>query len=148
MKTIFLALILFVTSLCSSQTFSVSAEVGQGFKFIDYHNPQFYMVNASVTPSFEFIDGKLNAQSIVWSAFSDGYTYLFAGPGVSYNVFQKNNLGIDLGATALYGSEALQLYGLNAKVSLSTDFYITLNARQEYSRKEFWFDGGVGMKIY
>lgn len=136
-----------MTSLTSAQDFNLTAEAGQGFKFQDYHNPQLYMVSASVTPSFKFLDGKLNASSILWSAFSDGYTYLFAGPGVSYKVFQKNDFAISLGATALYGSEALQLYGLNTSINISPEFYITLNARQEYSRKEFWFDGGVGFQL-
>lgn len=149
MKNLILIAVCFlVTSLCQSQTFTLSTEVGQGFKFKDYNNPQFYLVNSTVKPAASLLDGKMNASAIVMGAFSDGYTYVFGGTGLDYAVLTKNEFSISVGATALFGSEARSLYGLNTTINLDKSFYLTLNARQEYSQKEFWFDGGAGFRIF
>ena len=147
-KIILFALLLFVTTLSYSQTFTLSTEVGQGFKFIDYQNPQFYMVESTVKPAVNFLDGKLNATSIVMGVFSDGVSYIFGGTGAGYEVFRKEDFAVELGATALFGSEGKVLYGLNAALNFNKTVYASINARQEYTQKEFWFDGGIGFRIY
>jgi len=126
----------------------LSTEVGQGFKFKEYNEPQFYMFNSTVKPAVLLMNGKLNATAIAMGAVSDGYTYIFGGTGFDYAVYTKDKFSISVGATALFGSEARALYGLNATVNLDPSFYITLNARQEYTQKEFWFDGGAGFRIF
>jgi len=147
MKTLLIVIAMFFYSICQSQTFGLSAEIGQGFKFIDYHNPQFYMVNASVKPSLGFFKEKAIATTIVMTAFCDGYTYVYGGTGLSYRAYEKNNFKAELGVTALFGSKARQLYGINASFDFGESFYISLNARQEYKNKEFWFDGAIGIPI-
>ncbi|MBV6480220.1 MAG: hypothetical protein HGGPFJEG_03073 [Ignavibacteria bacterium] len=143
-----LVIFLFVCSMSKSQTFELPFEIGQGFKFKDYHTPQFYLVNTTVKPTVKFVSDKLITSAIVMTAFSDGYTYLFAGPGISYMLLQKNSFKIYAGVTTLAGSEARRLYGGNVTAELAPQFYISLNARQEYTQKEFWFDGSLGFIFF
>ncbi len=148
LKFLLLSTLLFASIPCKSQTFTLSTEIGQGFKFIDYHNPQFYMVESTIKPAVDLLYGKLNATSIIMGAFSDGVSYIFGGTGAGYEVYRKEDFAVELGATALFGSEGKVLYGLNANVNINTSVYLTVNARQEYTQKEFWFDGGVGARIF
>ncbi len=147
MKTLLFVIVMSFFSICHAQTFKLTAEIGQGFKFIDYHNPQFYMMNASVKAPLSFLKEKAKVTSIVMTAFCDGYTYVFGGTGLSYQVYKNNNFKADLGITTLFGSEARDLYGINTTLDFGESFYISLNARQEYKHKEFWFDGAIGIPL-
>jgi hypothetical protein len=147
-KIIFtLALLAIITSQSFSQTFTLPYEIGQGFKFINYQNPQYYMLTTTVKPSIQVVNDKLILSSIVMTTFTDGVTDVFAGTGANYKVFEKGeSFDLQIGSTALFNAEK-QLYGINIITEFDNLFYITLNARQEYSQKEFWFDAGVGIKL-
>lgn len=150
MKKIFLILSLFVSTISFSQEkFSIPVQISQGFKFKDYHNPQLYMVSASVKPSAVFLNGKLKTTAIVQTSFSDGVTDVLSGPGLSYKVYEKDpSFNIQLGGTALYGSNNRQLYGGDLTVEFERLFFINVNISQEYSNKELWFSGGVGLNVF
>ncbi len=145
MKTILICFLLFAATTYA-QNFSLPTEIGQGFKFKDYSHPQFYMVKTSVSPTMEF--GIIRTSAIVMTAFSDGYTYLFAGAGVSGEVFRSKSLGVNAGLTALPGSEGRALYGVVVKLEHSSNLFISLNARREVKYNELWFDGSVGINLF
>lgn len=140
---------LLLSSNLSAQqpTFTLPTEIGQGFKFIDYHNPQFYALQLSTKPTYTTADGKLSLSAIGMASFSDGITDYFAGNGVSYRVLANKNYNISAGLTALFGTNERQLFGGSIMVDKDL-FYIIVNARQEYTQKEFWFDGAVGIKLF
>ena len=126
-----------------SQT--LSGEIGQGFKFKDYHTPQFYQVQSTIKTAYTLTDD-LKLDGIMMGAFSDGYTYLFGGSSINYTLYRKDKFSLSSGVSVLAGSEGRALYGLNLNAGYR-DFYLSFNARQEYSRKEFWFDAAVGYII-
>lgn len=144
MKNLILCFILLIAAGLKAQSFS--AEIGQGFKFKDYHHPQFYSIQTTVKPTFTLTDN-LRMDALMMGAFSDGYTYLFAGAGINYKVYEKEKFNLNIGLTSMKGSENRFLYGLNVCAGFKQDFYLTLNARHEYTMKEFWFDAGVGYNI-
>lgn len=149
MKNIILILSLFISAISFSQEkYSVPVQISQGFKFKDYHNPQLYMVSTSVKPSIVFLNSKLKTTAIVQTTFSDGVTDVLSGPGISYKVYENPSFNIQLGATALYGSNNRQLYGGDLTVEFESLFFLNVNIAQEYSNKELWFSGGVGLNVF
>lgn len=151
MKTIsvIVLLVLFLSADVQAQqpTFTLPTEIGQGFKFIDSHNPQFYSLQVSTKPTYTTADGKLSLSAIGMTSFSDGITDYFVGNGVSYKILATKNYNIIAGITALFGTNERQLFG--GSIAVDKDlFYIIVNARQEYTRKEFWFDGAIGIKLF
>ena len=97
-------------------------------------------------PTFT-LPGKLSVSAIGMTNFSDGITDYFAGNGVTYRVLSNKNFSLSAGATALFGTHERKLFGGNVMVDQDL-FYIIINARQEYTQKEFWFDGAVGIKLF
>ena len=144
MKIIFAVIITFLLSSylpAQQPTFTLPTEIGQGFRFKDYQNPQ------SSKPTYTTADGKLSVSAIGMTNFSDGITDYFAGNGVTYRVLSNKNFSLSAGATALFGTHERKLFGGNVMVDQDL-FYIIINARQEYTQKEFWFDGAVGIKLF
>lgn len=149
MKNFFCAVVLFLSATVSAQSFVIPFEVGQGFKFKDYKNPQYYLVSTSVKPAMETVNNKLIISSIITTTFSNGETDVFAGTGISYKVFQKDSsFNIQLGGNILYGTNQRKLFGGNLTFEFDETFYLNLNIRQEYSQKELWLDGGVGVNLF
>lgn len=148
MKKIFAILFaILLSAQCFSQSFDMPVEIGQGFKFIDYHNPQYYMLTSTVKPSIQVVNEKLTLSTIVMTTFSDGVTDVFAGSGASYKIFEKDEFNLQLGGTALFNGNK-QLYGGSLTAGFNGLFHITANVRQEYSQKELWFDAGVGIDLF
>lgn len=145
-KILFLALMLFAAS-SFGQSFQLSLEVGQGFKFKDYHNPQFYLVSTAFKPGMNLFDDRFNVTAPVMTLWSDGYTYLFTGSEVSYIPYDNGKIAVSVGASALFGSEGRELYGGNLRVKFNNNFYLFTNIRQEHKRKELWFDGGIAVNL-
>lgn len=139
---IFVAVFLWgFTPLSQSQTFTSSVQLGQGFRFIDYHTPQFYMAYGQASFGIKVIE-KASISAVSRVDFCDGNVDIYAGNQVDYGLFDSQNWQLSIQGSALFGSRGRQLFGGGATIG-NPPFFITINARQEYSNKELYFDGGV-----
>lgn len=151
MKTItsiiFLVLLSLNVNAQDTSKFSLPVEVGQGFVFENYHNPQWYSTSITVNPTYSIFENKLHLSEITMAIFSDGLTDYYAGGGVAYTIFRKKNYNIQLRGSALIGTRDKRLYGGGVKLE-SGEFFISVNGMQEYSQKRFYFSGGFGYTIF
>lgn len=130
-----------------AQTFKGRVEVGQGFKFKDYKNPQWYMLTTSIKPSAGFFDDKLQLSIPVLVMYSDGITDYYTGTEASVKVYEKNKFNIQLLGSALMGTKSKRIYGGGPRVEYDT-WYVSINVRQENENKHFLFDGAIGKIIF
>lgn len=122
-----------------------SIEIGQGFRFKDYHHPQFYSVSTTAKTTLKIDRTRISA--LVHAVFSDGLTNYFYGNQAAYIIHKKPDWNIQVTASSMFGTQDRKLYG-GGLIFEKKNWYLSVNARQEHENKELWFDGSVGLKIF
>jgi hypothetical protein len=130
-------------------TISVPCEIGQGFRWKDYHNPQLYMTFVQAAPTYMTGNGIWEFSAIARTVICDGQTDYYVGNGVSFKVYEprSKSFNLQLQGSALFGTRERKLFGGGVKIEKGP-FYLVLNARQEYEFKELYVDGGFGFNPF
>ena len=142
-----LVMMIFTAQLNAQITLPV--EIGQGFKWKDYQNPQWYMFNVAVNPTYNVLNDKVGITTIGMTTYCDGEVDLYGGPQISGKIYEAadQTFNVQVKASALLGSGGKQLFGGGVNLEFVKMFYISINARQEYEYKELWFDAGLGISF-
>ena len=142
-----LVMMIFTAQLNAQITLPV--EIGQGFKWKDYQNPQWYMFNVTVNPTYNVLNDKVGITTIGMTTYCDGEVDLYGGPQISGKIYEAadQTFNVQVKASALLGSGGKQLFGGGVNLEFVKMFYISINARQEYEYKELWFDAGLGISF-
>lgn len=154
-----LALSMFITTIAFSQTKSdpdvkIAVEFGQGFRWHDFEHPLIYTSNFTVKPMYRFDNQKILIGTNIATIYYDTETEVFSGPRVALRVLNTNWKTMDSSETfhinvfgeALYGTSGKKLYGggLQANIDPIT---LSVSMYQEYTAKELWLMGGIGVNI-
>ncbi len=154
--TLLILMLMLVSAIAFAQkpeepeaSLSVPFEIGQGFRFKDYHNPQLYSVFVQTAPTYETADGKWKFSAIARSIFCDGQTDYYAGNGINFKVYEpkSKSWNLQIQTSALFGTRERKLFGGGITLE-KPPFYIVINARQEYEFKELYFDAGFGFNPF
>ena len=140
-------LLIMVTGANAQITFPL--ELGQGFKWKDYQNPQWYLFNMTVNPTVGVLNNKAALTTVGMTTYCDGEVDLYGGPQISGKIYEAadQTFNVQVKASALFGSGGKKLFGGGVNLEFVKMFYISINARQEYEYKELWFDAGLGISF-
>ena len=138
--------ILFLLSPAYSQSLDVPFEMGQGFVFKDYHSPQHYSAYVQTSVDYVTDNDRWAFRGIARTVFSNGLQDYYLGNAIAYKVYEPKSAkwNLQLQMHALFGTRDRKLFG-GGIIAEYSPFYVTVNARQEYTNKELYFDGGVGV---
>lgn len=132
--------------------FIFPVEIGQGFTSSKASPPEIYLASAYIKPSYALVKNNLIIGATGMLAYSDGLVTYFGGPRVAVKIFQIDFshfgylMKTYLTGEALWGTRDKKLFGggIGCTVEPVT---LSINARQEYTNKEFWFDASFGLDI-
>lgn len=148
-KIIAILILTIFTVRLQAQQVTLPVELGQGFKWKDYSNPQWYTFSMTLNPSVSVMNDKVGLTTVGMSTYCDGEVDLYGGPQISGKVYESadQTFNVQVKASALLGSGGKKLFGGGVNLEFVKMFYISINARQEYEYKEFWFDAGLGISF-
>lgn len=151
-----LLIVLLLSQISYSQSDSaeikITASIDQGFRFQNLNSPLIYINSVSLRPVYRF-DGELIQVGTTFQfVYYDTETELYSGPRVTFRALNTKlkTLGepvsLLISGEALYGTSGRKLFGGGLQLNIDP-MVIMANAYQEYTSKEFWFMGGIGLSI-
>lgn len=132
--------------------FIFPVEIGQGFTSSKASPPEIYLATAYIKPSYALLNNNFILGATGMLAYSDGLVTYFGGPRVALKIFQIDFshfgylMKTYLTGEALWGTRDKKLFGGGVGFVLEP-VSLSINARQEYTNKEFWFDASFGLNI-
>lgn len=130
----------------SNSEINYAFEIGQGFRFQDFHHPEIYTVAMQFNPSISTADGKIRAGASTMAVYFNGITEFFGGARIGYRVYNNKNVSVYTNIEQLFGEKDRWLFGGGVNLEYGP-LIVSVSAHQEYTNKEFWFTGGAGVSL-
>lgn len=143
---LFCLLTLALVAPAAGQSLDVPFEIGQGFVFKDYASPQHYSAYVQTSVDYATNNDRWKFRGIARTVFSNGLQDYYVGNAIGFKFLEPKtkawNLQVQL--HALFGTRDRKLFG-GGVIAEYAPFFVTANVRQEYTNKELYFDGGIGV---